>query len=298
MTNRRDIFDEGFLARLQRLALIAKQRADRGPGLTQRSARLGDGLEFADHRDYAAGDDVRFVDWPYYARMEKLLLRLFHQHSDARVAVLLDVSASMAPSGGAEKFRHALRAAAALAYVAVASLRRVTIQPFADALGPPLHAGRRSDQFVPVLDFLASLEPGGKTDFPLCAKRLAGTLEAGAAVLILSDLLGFGGGLDDGLARLAFARCDLTVLHVYSPAEARPDLAGPVLLAQGEDGRQLGLQVTQAVLQEYGRQWDSFLARCRRHCLARGAVYVPVPCDLSLERLVLGCLRRAGVLAG
>ncbi|MCK4601697.1 MAG: DUF58 domain-containing protein, partial [Phycisphaerae bacterium] len=114
-----EFFDEAFLARLERLHLIAKRMAARGPSGPRRSRRLGDGLEFADHRAYAPGDDIRFIDWPYYARMERLLLRLFHEHSESDVAILFDASASMAPGGVMEKFDYARRAAAALAYVAM-----------------------------------------------------------------------------------------------------------------------------------------------------------------------------------
>ena len=96
------LFDKQFLARLQQLHLIAKRLTARGAGGARRSRRIGDGLEFADHRSYEAGDDIRFIDWPYYARMEKLLLRLFHQRNEADVIILLDVSASMAPGGAVD----------------------------------------------------------------------------------------------------------------------------------------------------------------------------------------------------
>ena len=128
--NRHEFFDEGFLARLERLHLAGKHVAARERGGSRRSRRVGDGLEFADHRAYAPGDDVRFIDWPYYARMEKLLLRLFHEHSESEVGILLDASGSMAPAGSREKFHYALRAAAALTFVAMGGLERVVIVPF------------------------------------------------------------------------------------------------------------------------------------------------------------------------
>ena len=129
------LFGDEFLRRLQRLGLIAKRirAVSAGPG-QRRSRRLGDGLEFADHRAYAPGDDIRFLDWPYYARMERLLLRLFHEHSEGAVSLLLDSSASM-QLGELCKFDYARRTAAALAYVAMASLDRVRVLPFAETLG-------------------------------------------------------------------------------------------------------------------------------------------------------------------
>ncbi len=182
-----DIFDADFLALLERLHLLAKRIAS-GPAAGQRrSRRIGDGLEFADHRDYAPGDDIRFLNWPYYARMEKLLLRLFHQHSDQAVFVLLDCSASMA-----SKFHYALRTAAALTYVAMGGLERVVLQPFSDDLAVPFRTGRNRAQILPVLDYLTALAPSGRTDLAHCANRLAAAPDCGGTLLVISDLLDCG----------------------------------------------------------------------------------------------------------
>lgn len=296
--NQRGLFDEEFLVRLQQLHLIAKRLAGRGATGQQRSRRLGDGLEFADHRLYAPGDDIRFIDWPYYARMERLLLRMFHEHSEAPVAILLDASASMAPGGRTEKFDYARRVAAALAYVAIASLRRVTIQPFAEELAEAMHTGRNRGQIFQVLGFLAALPARGGTEFGRCAERLAGQFEPGGTVLVLSDLLDCGEGLSDGLARLRYRDCDASVLHVYTPSEAWPDSTGPSLLQQAETGERMALQITQAIRESYRRQWRQFQAACQRTCLSRGATYVATSTDLPFDRLVLQTLRRAGVVSG
>ena len=291
-------FDGDFLARLQALHLLSKRLAGRRGGGAQRSRRLGDGLEFADHRAYSPGDDVRFIDWPYYARMEKLLLRMFHEHSEAEVAILLDCSASMAPGGQADRFRYALRTAAALAYVAMGSLQRVTIQPFADELAEPMRAGRSRVQVLDVLDYLAGLSAGGPTALGRCVDRFARRAEPSETVLLVSDLLGCGDDLSDALARLRLRSCDAVVVHLYSPAEADPDLAGPVLLAEAESDRRLSLNVTPELLDSYRRRWREFQSACERTAVGRGAVYVAASTGVPFERLVLQTLRQAGVLAG
>lgn len=290
-------FDEEFLARLQRLHLIAKRMAARMGG-ARRSRRLGDGLEFADHRDYAPGDDVRFIDWPYFARMERLLLRLFHQHSEMDVAVLLDCSASMAAGGDARKFDYARRAAAALAYVAMGSLERVAMVPFAEDLGEPLRTGRNRAEIFRVLDFLGGLRPAGRTDLARCAERFTARQEGGGTVLVLSDLLDCSDDLSDALARLSFRGHETTVLHVCAPDEASPALEGDMLLRHAETGRQMGVNVGSELLESYRRGWLRFVRGCERACLSRGCTYVAAPTDLPFERLVLHSLRRAGVLAG
>jgi uncharacterized protein (DUF58 family) len=295
---RYEFFDEGFLSRLERLHLAGKHaRARRRPG-RRRSRRVGDGLEFADHRAYVPGDDARFIDWPYYARMERLLLRLFHEHSESDVGVLLDVSASMAPGGSREKFNYARRCAAALAYLAMGNLEWVRLMPFADRLLPAFRTGRSRREIFALLDFLAGLVPGGLTDLGVCARRLAAEAGDLGALLVVSDLLDCQDALADALARLRATTEQVVVLHVYSPADAAPELGGPVLLEQAESRRRRPVEATDDLLAAYRRAWRAFRTACERTCLGRGVTYVAVPTDRSFERLVLTTLRRAGVLAG
>jgi len=292
------LFDEEFLGRLRRLHLIAKRLAVRESAGARRSRRMGDGLEFADHRSYMPGDDIRFIDWPYYARMEKLLLRLFHERSESDVAILLDASASMAPGGAAGKFDYACRAAAALAFVAMGGLERVILQPFAAELGEPLHTGRNRGQILEVLDYLAAVTPGGRTDLARCADRFARRLEGPATVLLISDLLDCREAFSDALACLRGRRCEVTALHVYSPQDAAPELAGPVRLEQAETGETMVLHATEDVRRSYRQRWEALCRGLARTAASRAATYVAAPCDTPFEHLVLHTLRRAGVLAG
>src|SRR6478736_9562898 len=120
-------FDEQFLKKLEYLYVVAKKvfvgriRAER------RSRKTGSGVEFADHRNYAAGDDLRYLDWSVYGRLEKLLLRMFEEEEDLHIYLLIDSSASMRANG---KLDYAERICAALAYIGLAKLDRVSIVPF------------------------------------------------------------------------------------------------------------------------------------------------------------------------
>ncbi|HUU59021.1 MAG TPA: DUF58 domain-containing protein [Phycisphaerae bacterium] len=295
---RYDFFDEDFLPRLERLHLAGKHLATRERHGVRRARRIGDGLEFADHRAYAPGDDVRFIDWAYYARMEKLLLRLFHEHSESDVGVLLDVSGSMGTGGSMEKFDYARRCAAALAYVAMGGFERVVVAPFAEDLGAVLRTGRNRAQIFDVLDSLGGLSPGGRTHFGPCLGQFAQRYPEVGTVLILSDLLDCEADLSAGLGRLRLTGCDVTAIHLYGPTDADPRVAGPVVLEQSESGRRCSLDVTEEVLRSYRERWREFCGACERTCLGRGVPYVGVSTDMAFERLVLFALRQAGVLTG
>ena len=123
-----DLFDEAFMRKLHSLAL-ASRRVFRGRLRAERaSKKTGAGIEFADHRDYVEGDDIRALDLNVYQRSEKLLLRLYEEEEDLSVHLLVDTSASMA-YGPRPKLRVAQRLAAALAYVALVHLEALRVGP-------------------------------------------------------------------------------------------------------------------------------------------------------------------------
>ena len=290
-----ELFDSAFVARLEQLHLMAKRLTGRTSTATQRrSRRLGDGLEFADHRAYAPGDDVRFVDWTAYARTDRLLRRLFHEHSEADVAILLDVSASMGADPAV--FDYARRTAAALAYVAAAALERVRLLGMAEGLGPSLTSGRRTERVAEVLAFLGSLSCDGRTDLSASVGEFVRRRSQPATVLLISDLLDCQEQLSKSLAQLQQARCDVTVVQVISPQDASGPFDGAVSLAAAEDDARLDVDVTDELRAAYRGRWEAFVDNCRRTCLSRQAVYVAAPIDRPFERLVLESLRRAGVL--
>lgn len=293
-----EFFDDELLARLERLHLIAKRLAARGHPGPRRSRRLGDGLEFADHRDYTPGDDIRFIDWPYYARMEKLMLRLFHEHSESDVAVMLDTSASMAPGDAMTKFNYARRAAAALAYVAMGSGQRVVIAPFAEQPGDVMRTGRNRSQIFEVLDYLASLSPAGQTHLSNCAETLIRRDGSIGTVLLISDLLDCHDDLPAAMAKLAAWHADIIVLHIYAVEDAVPQLSGPLLLSEAETGRRMTVTITEKLLDSYKKRWQEFRTRCEKVCTARGITYIAAHTGLSFEKLVLSSLRQAGVISG
>ncbi|MBL7221765.1 MAG: DUF58 domain-containing protein [Phycisphaerae bacterium] len=307
-----NLFDTGFLARLERLHLIAKRISGGAAGGARRSRRLGDGLEFADHRDYAPGDDTRFIDWPYYARMEKLLIRLFHEHSESTVVVALDCSGSMSPGGTSAKFDYARRTAAALTYVAMGAMDRVTLVAFGGETDPgdAFHAGRNRGYITSVLDYLRGLSAAGPTRLADSVNRLSqlargrprGSDSAGT-ILLISDLLDCAGDLDESLGQLQISDIaggrDVIVIHLFSPLDAGAEAPakGPMMFQHAETGRRMSLWLTDEVLDAYRRKWGEFQDRCRKICLSRGATCVPACTDMPFEQLILTTLKRAGVLA-
>ncbi len=294
MTPSADIFDEEFIAQLQQLRLLVKRlTARQSPGLS-RSHRVGDGLEFADHRDYAPGDDVRFIDWPYYARMGKLLVRLFHEHSDAEIALLPDTSASGAPGGQDGLFRYTLKITAALSFVAMAGMDRVSITPFADRLAAPMRFGRSKENILAVLGALSGLTPGGSTDLGRSVSEFAARAEPGTLAIVVSDLLGCDDQLAGALATLRARRCDAVVVHLIAPAVADATLTGPVQLTDAETGETLTLDSTPRLVDACRAEFERFRTGMERTCAAGGAAYIAGRTDQPFQQLIIETIRRTG----
>src|SRR6185312_7609944 len=154
------LFDSDFLKKLEYLSLVSK-RVFRGSLLAQRrTMQMGGGIEFADHREYTPGDDFRYLDWNLYARHEELMLKRFQEEEDLHVYFLLDCSRSM-DFGTPSKFDLARQVTAALAYIALADLDRISVVAFAADIVDDFRLTRGKARILSLLKFLESLPAQG-----------------------------------------------------------------------------------------------------------------------------------------
>src|SRR5262245_30199117 len=156
-------FDTDFLRKLERLHLIAKRLSWAGAKGEHAVSRKGFSLEFSDYRRYQRGDDLRYVDWNVYRRLERLLLKVFTAEEEMNVYLLVDASRSMA-EGTPAKLDYAKKVAAALGYIGLKNLDRVGGAAFSATLHKPLTLGRGRKQILNMFSFLSRLTSGGTTD--------------------------------------------------------------------------------------------------------------------------------------
>src|SRR5437588_847545 len=135
------LLDPGFMARLDQLDLISRKLLAGKMKGERRSKRRGQSVEFADYRNYVVGDDLRFIDWNIYARLDKLFLKLFLEEEDLSLYVLIDISKSC-DFGNPNKALYMKRVAAALGYIGLVNYNRVNIRPVCNPV--PGAAGDRS----------------------------------------------------------------------------------------------------------------------------------------------------------
>lgn len=286
---RHSFFPPDFLAQLERLSLLSR-RAFRGSIKGERrSPRRGHSVEFADYRAYGHGDDLRYVDWNVYGRLDRLHVKLFVDEEDLCLHLLVDGSSSMR-FGSPSKLDYALRAAAALGFVGLVNHERVGVGILRERASEGWPASRGRNQVVSLLDFLASVRPTGPTRLnEALGDYAARAREPGLAVLI-SDLLD-PHGFEAGLRRLLERRYDVHVVHLLDPAEMNPDLAGDLRLEDAETGEVRDLTVDAETIRAYRERLSQFLQRVEGFCRAHEVGYHRVITDTPVEEFVVAQLR-------
>lgn len=292
-----DLFDEAFQKRLEALALLSRRAVVGKHRGERRSKKTGSGVEFADHREYAAGDDFRFIDWNLYGRSDRLLVKLFQEEEDLSVHVLLDVSRSMAMG---QKLPYAKRLAAALSYVALSGLDRVSVSAFAEGLVDRLPPERGKARMLRVLSFLRPLEGRGPTDLAASMRAFVARGERRGLVFLISDLYDQK-GVVTAIDALRHARFDVCVLHVWSAEEARPtanpDLFGDVSLVDAESGQVREVTLTDGVLRAYEAAHALLRERMAKLCAEKRVSFAGIETSEAWDDAVLRVLRQ-GQIAG
>ncbi|HNY77494.1 MAG: DUF58 domain-containing protein [Sedimentisphaerales bacterium] len=290
-----ELLDARFMARLDSLDVLSRKILQGKMQGERRSKKRGQSVEFADHRPYVAGDDLRFVDWNVYGRLDQLFLKLFLAEQDLTVHLLTDVSMSMSV-GDPSKAQFVKRLSAALGYVSLVNNNRVTISLFADGVRVRL-ANMRGRAYLPQMaEMLLTADCGGSSDFEKACRDAESRRIGSGITIVLSDFL-FKQGYEAALRRLIGARYDLYVIQVLSPQEIEPKLVGDLKLLDIEDADVAEITVSSALLKYYRRNLAAYCAELNEFCTRRGAVYVRANSADSVESLVLNYLRRVRLLA-
>lgn len=295
------LFNEAFLRRLERLAILSRRAMAGQMQGERRSPKRGQSVEFADFRPYTPGDDVRRIDWNAYARLERFFLKLFVEEEDLTVHLLVDASRSM-DWGQPNKLWYALRAAGALGYVALAGLDRATATVLggADGGGHYFPPRRGKQQAHALFAFLSGVEAGGAVDLGRALARYAALRARPGPLILLSDLFdagrASGTAWTGGLHALAARGYEVTLLHILSPDEIEPDLAGDFKLLDSETGAEVEVTADAGLLQRYHQGLAAWQEELGRFCGARGMHYVPVETTLPAEELLFAWLWQRGVL--
>ena len=283
-----------FLAKLEQLRIHCQQpvrgkfRGDR------RSLNRGTGVEFADYRLYEPGDDLRYLDWNVYARLEKLFIKLFQADEELLVSILIDTSQSM-KFGDPTKLAYAKQIIAALAYIALANSDRVALYTLAERLFSALPPIYGKSQYSRIQKTLATIETNGTTRLTECLKHFAVSQPQAGVTIILSDFLD-AAGYTEGINALLGRGFALTLIHVQCLEEIEPPPAGEWRLEDAETGETKEITINEETIAHYQNQQKDFCEDLHRFCTKRGIGYVRIRTDISSESVIMRDLQHVGFI--
>ena len=294
---REDLFDAAFLRRIEHLALLARRMANSGQRAARRSKKVGSGIEFADHRDYSPGDDLRHLDWKIFGRSERMLLRQYEEEEDLSVYFLLDRSPSMAmaPVGETSLFDRALQITAALAWISLANLDRVALVPMADGKARPDRPVRGLAQFYRLLRGLSALRPTGKTSIHASIRDFVRAKPRRGLVVIISDLYD-PEGLGDGLRDLAARGFEPMVLQLADERLFQATQLGDLVLVDVETGQTHEVFLTPELIATYREVFEEFAGKVEAAARDVGAKALRVDVGLPFDEVVMKVFRVVGFL--
>lgn len=282
-----------MMAKLERMELVSRKIFRGRMKGERRSKRKGQSVEFADFRNYVAGDDLRFIDWNLFARMDRLYLKLFLEEEDLHFYTLVDDSLSM-EFGEPTKFRVAKQIAASLAYIGLCRGDRISVSTFSRSGSPVVVRGRSSAHRL--LGYLEDA-PCTEASPPMeeAVRRFCLKNTGKGIVVVITDLMSKS-GYETALKMLVAREMDIYLIHVLSPEELKPSLAGDLKLLDCEDGETREISVSAALLGRYEQLLNAFIESARSFCNRRSISYVSVRSDQSIDPLLNEYLRSRGLV--
>jgi len=233
------------------------------------------------------------VDWNIFARLDRLVVKLFQAEENLCLHILVDTSKSMA-TGSPGKLEYALRAAAAFAYIGLVNYEQVALGLFDSTLYKMILPRRSREQMIPLLALLSRIRAGGSTNLEFALTSYALQNRVPGLILVISDM--FGHDNDDyqrGIAALLARRSEVRVLQLLAREELMPDLRGELKLVDVETDQLLEMTADKQAISQYLHSFDRFCNDLRAFCSRHGVLYCKVTTDVPIDELFFLHLRES-----
>jgi len=298
-----DLLTPDFMRQLDRLDVMSRKMLRGSQQGERRTKKKGQSVEFADYRNYVVGDDLRFVDWNLYARLDKLFIRLFMEEEDLSVALVLDITGSM-DYGDPNKLDYAKKICAALGYISLTHYNRTSVYTMADGLLESSQGMRGRRPIPQMLEFLnrqVAMPPDAKRpgDMTAAFKTLSIANQRPGVIIVISDFWDKG-EVSEAFRYLAGDKRDVYLIHLLSPQEVDPvkgKVLGDLRLTDLEDGDVAEVSVSPALIKKYKATLQAYCNHIKDQAHRRGLAYMISETDVPFETLVLKYLRQRGLLA-
>lgn len=286
--NEEKLFDADFFAGLKRLSLVMKQKPRTGLGGGRKSSAKGSSVEFSDFREYLLGDDIRYIDWNAYGRLDRLFVKLFMEEKEGIFHILIDGSSSMLYG----KDKKARQLAAMLSYMAMKNLDRVYVSFLYENGEVQTTKGLTGHRaFEELLVTLENMRFYGKTGLLDSVRRLP--FHGAGMTILISDFFDYTD--KDALFKfLAYQKQETVLLHLLSPEEEKPDFMGSSSLVDEETGEELRLTMSSQTKKEYQKSLSKMKEELEKGLKRYGGRYFACVTDKEPERAILELSAKRG----
>ena len=288
------LLSPALLAQLEKLELVTRRIFRGRMKGERRSKRKGQSVEFADFRNYVPGDDLRFIDWNTYARLDRLFLKMFLEEEDLHFFALIDASQSMG-FGDPTKLYYAKQLAAALGFIGLVRADRVRIESIGQPLRSPAPIFRGRKSLWRMLAHLDAIEPGQNVPLAEGVKNFC-LRNTGKGVLVLITDLMDKQGYESALRYLVSREMDVYVIQILSQEEIDPDVKGDLKLVDCEDADTAEVTISAPLIARYKQTLNAFVEGAKTFCTRRGMNYLLARNDVPVDQLVSSYLRKRGLV--
>jgi uncharacterized protein (DUF58 family) len=287
-----DLLTNGQLARLERMRINAARlftNRSRGEHL---SSRGGTSNEFSDYRDYAAGDDIRYVDWNVFARLQRPYLKLYRQEEEMHVVVLVDASSSMMFEG---KLDRARQLAASFGLMGLMNAEMVSVHAFNQRGDRTASVGPKRGRVAlnQVFRFIESLEGGGDGPVDDGVESLLREHRGRGVVILLSDFLTTG-DIKRSLNTLFAKGLEVFAVQILGPTEIDPEVAGDLRLVDSETEHTLDVSSARDLIHLYHEYLDNMRLDLEAMCKQRRGRFLSIDAQEDLDGVLFDLMRRRG----
>ncbi|HEY6332658.1 MAG TPA: DUF58 domain-containing protein [Blastocatellia bacterium] len=280
------------LARVGSLELIARTVVEGFIAGLHKSPFLGFSTDFAEHREYMPGDDLRHLDWKLLGRTDRLYIKKYQGDTNSQVTILLDASASMGyGSGEVTKLEYGQFLASALAYLAVRQHDSAGLIAFDEKVLEHAPPSSRLGQLRTVLGMIERLLPGKGTALVEQFHRTAELLTRRGIVIVISDLYDEPARIIQGLEHLKFRGNEVVVFHLMDRQEIEFDFAEPLMMEDSETLEQMHV-MPDVIREDYLRLVKAHTQALKEGSARNGIDYLALNTSQGLDTALFSYLAR------
>jgi len=284
--NKREYLKPETISRLENLSLVARLVVEGFIIGLHKSPYHGFSVEFAEHRPYMAGDEIKHIDWKLFGKTDRYYVKQFEEETNLKTYLILDASESMSfGSNGVSKLQYGSYLGAALTYLLLKQQDAVGLTLFDEGIRSFIPPSSRPSYLNVILSQMENLKTGGETNISGTLHEMADRIKRRGLIILISDLLDDPEDVLMGLKHFRHRKHEVIVFHILDDQELNLDYDRQVELTDLESGEALTTD-PRLIRKAYREEIQKFIAKYKQECLANHIDYIQLttsqPFDFAL----------------